>query len=545
MTERLDGHGRQLSDLLHQQRLEIRTIFDACPLMIIYKDTSGKFIRVNKATAEYWQINIKELIGKDYYQLVPQDVADRVVRDDKKVIETGKPLLAVEYTFKNSTGHQISVLADKLPYLDANGNIIGVIVFAQDITEKKQIELELLNLNQQLEQSISHANILAQQAIEANYAKSEFIANTSHEIRTPMNAIIGFTDILLDELVNKEHKKYAALIQRAASDLLNLINDVLDVSKIEAGKMKVNIADCNLDDELDNVYNLLKPLADKRGLEFILNKAQQLPGIIQADALRLRQCLINLTGNALKFTSEGKVYINASLEDIDNVKFVRIDIEDTGIGISPEDQNKIFNPFSQADSQNIKKYGGTGLGLTISKKFIELMNGDITVRSVSGQGSTFTIHLPLVNSNNYTVTEQETKSWTRKPGSVNHSSKILVAEDNLSNQMLLKKLFEKMGLEAIIVGDGKQAVDLMQSDDFAIIFLDLNMPVMDGREALRIIRQNYTHIPAVALTADADDNSGDEFKLMGFDDYVAKPINFEKLRQVIKKLTMIVNFCAF
>ena len=256
----------------------------------------------------------------------------------------------------------------------------------KEIAERKQIETRL-----------QQAKELAEAATRT---KSQFLANMSHEIRTPMNAIIGFSEVLTDEELSAEQDKYVNIIRDSSHDLLNLINDILDFSKIEAGQLNIEIADCSLGQLLDSIESVMKPGATKKNLAFQIVKCSSLSGIIRTDAVRLRQCLINLIGNAVKFTENGHVYVNVSSYDVDDRPFVRFDIEDTGIGIPPEKQDLIFESFTQADGDTTRKYGGTGLGLAITKQLAQLLGGNLSLTSRAGKGSVFSLTIPAGDDTN-------------------------------------------------------------------------------------------------------------------------------------------------
>jgi signal transduction histidine kinase/CheY-like chemotaxis protein len=407
----------------------------------------------------------------------------------------------------------------------------------EEVVGERTGELKLAN--QRLRFSAERANLLAKQAVQANKAKSEFLANMSHEIRTPMNAILGFGELLCEESLEPEQKKYVEIILSSGKSLLQIINDILDFSKIEAGKLKTEMVDCSLIQMLEEIGSLFRPMCLQKNLEFDVLYCSELPQLIRTDPVRLRQCLVNMLGNAIKFTEKGHVYLNVGLENIDKTPYVRFDVEDTGIGIPPDKQQLIFEPFTQADGTHTRKFGGTGLGLTITKQIVELLHGRLSVRSEVGRGSVFTIELPVgvditqqKTVNQYEVIERLQKEPVQS--SVPVSGRILVAEDAKANQTLIEILLQKMGFHVTIVEDGQQAVEKVRSETFDIILMDMQMPVMNGYEAAREIKTMGILTPVIAVTAHA--MKGDEQKCFdaGCDGYVAKPIDKKKMEQVIR-----------
>ena len=375
----------------------------------------------------------------------------------------------------------------------------------------------------------------------ANVAKSLFLANMSHEIRTPMNGIIGFSDLLADEDLTEEQKRYVNLIRESGHNLLRLINDILDFSKIEAGQLDIEIIDCSLSKLLRTVESLMRPKAIEKGLELKVVESIGLPAQIRSDPTRLHQCLINLVNNALKFTEEGHVYINVSLEDRNNLPYIRFDIEDTGIGIVPDKQKIIFESFTQADNDTTRKYGGTGLGLTITKQLTELLGGELTLDSEKGKGSLFTLTIPA----GVDITKQPLLERTnianhtdgdKKEGAVNKlSGHVLVADDVKTNQLLVKLMLNRLGLEVTIAVDGNEAVQKAITHEYDLIFMDIQMPNMNGYEATKVLRKVGIKTPIIALTASA--LKGDDQKCIeaGCDDYLPKPLNRLELQEKILK----------
>jgi signal transduction histidine kinase/CheY-like chemotaxis protein len=399
---------------------------------------------------------------------------------------------------------------------------------------------ELKLANQRLQISAERANLLAKQAVQANKAKSEFLANMSHEIRTPMNAILGFGELLCEESLAPEQKKYVDIILSSGKSLLQIINDILDFSKIEAGKLKTEIVDCALVQMLDEIESLFRPMCRQKNLDFDVLYCSELPQMIRTDPVRLRQCLVNLLGNAIKFTEKGHVYLNVGLESIDKTPYVRFDVEDTGIGIPPDKQALIFDPFTQADGSHTRKFGGTGLGLTITKQIVELLHGRMSVHSEVGRGSVFSMELPVgidvekqSTVNRYEALEQLQKDAHELSMPV--SGHILVAEDAKANQTLIQILLQKMGFQVTIVEDGQQAVDKLRSETYDLILMDMQMPVMNGYEATREIKTMGIRTPVIAVTAHA--MKGDEQKCFdaGCDGYLTKPIDKSKLAEAIRK----------
>ncbi len=438
-----------------------------------------------------------------------------------------------------------------------------IVAFAQDITQRKKSQqklkealAEVESVNKQLESSIEKANLMAQEAAMANQAKSEFLANMSHEIRTPMNAIIGFAEVLSQEEMSEEHAQYVQTILTSANALLDLINDILDFSKIEAGKLETEIVDASLGEILHNIDSLMRPMAMQKDLQFQILQCDQLPDQIKTDPTRLRQCLINLINNAVKFTDSGHVYLNVSTEKIDSESFIRFDVEDTGIGIPPEKQDQIFESFSQADNSTTRKFGGTGLGLAITKKLTELLGGEISLKSRQHKGSVFTILLPLkeesqakldfdkyqciqyVNDDSHNQPDSSDNNPDTKDNTSDKKVKkkrILVAEDNPSNKKLIELLLKKMGLQTLIVENGKLAVEAAQKEEFAIILMDMQMPEMNGYQAVAKIRKDGIQTPIIALTAHA--MKGDRQKCInaGCTDYLQKPIEKAMLQDILDK----------
>ena len=410
--------------------------------------------------------------------------------------------------------------------------------------ELQQVNKRLRHTISQCQHAEEQATILAHEATAANRAKSDFLANMSHELRTPMNAIMGFSQLLSEGSLGEEDQSYVNMISNSGRNLLALINDTLDFSKIESGKLAVEICNCQLGEIILEVESMLRPAAIEKKIAFEILQCGVVPGTIKTDPLRLRQCLINLLGNAIKFTEAGHVYVNVAIQEYDNEIFVQFDIEDTGIGIPEEKKSIIFESFTQADSDAARKYGGTGLGLSITRQLVELLRGRISVVSTEGQGSVFTMAIPVGVRwpdedapvwNKYLSVDGINEILETEKGTAMYNGKVLVAEDNPSNQKLIAILLQRMGLEVILVGDGIEAVAQCGEQSFDIILMDMQMPNMNGYDATRQLRSQGIKTPIIAVTANA--MTGDEKKCIdvGCDGYLSKPIDRNKLEDLVSR----------
>ncbi len=408
----------------------------------------------------------------------------------------------------------------------------------EDVERARQ---ELEQTNVELVKATGRANEMAAQAEAANKAKSEFLANMSHEIRTPMNAIIGFSEVLSEQDMLEEQRAHVHTILQSGKALLSLINDILDFSKIEAGKLDIERVNFSLGELLAPIESMSKTTAHKKGIDFRIVIGDNVPAHMCGDSTRLRQCLINLVGNALKFTEQGYVHLNLSLQQQQGKPYVCFIVEDTGIGIEENKQHAIFDSFTQADSTTSRKYGGTGLGLAITKKLAGLLGGDLAMSSEQGKGSIFSLAVPVgLDANEQVNLTRE--NLVIQPTSESHpqeqlkmSGNILVAEDSLTNQMLVRLLLQKMGFEVTLADDGKKAVENAMAGSFDLIFMDIQMPNMDGYQATQKLRAAGMEIPIIALTANAMQGDREKCIAAGCSDYLTKPIDKQKLRAVLQK----------
>ncbi len=444
--------------------------------------------------------------------------------------------------------HTIRALA--LLQRDSAGQPLHLIGTNWDITAQKQAADELRESNRQLREATGQAQRLASEAAIANAAKSEFLANMSHEIRTPMNGVIGMTGLLLDTDLTVEQQEYTETVRSSGESLLTLVNDILDFSKIEAGKLDLETLDFDLRRTLEDARQLLWVKAVDKGLGLTCSIAPNVPVRLRGDGGRLRQILLNLGGNAIKFTPRGLIVIRADLDrEEEHSVMVRFSVEDTGIGIPPDRQEQIFSPFTQVDGSTTRKYGGTGLGLAISKQLVELLGGQIGVESEPGKGSKFWftaafekqpggLHPDLLNDCPPAVE----KDHASRRGCTTPMSRrrILIAEDNIVNQMVAQAILKKLGFRADVVANGKEALTSLLGIPYDLVLMDCQMPEMNGFEATARIRDPRTgianrKIPIIALTASAMKDDREKCLAAGMNDYVVKPVDLAILAATLEK----------
>ena len=508
----------------HYARSLIEATLD--PLVTI--NTIGKITDINDAMLKATDQTREQLIGTDFKSyFIESEKADQVYKDVfKNGIIQNIPLTIID-------GVLTDVLLNGSVYKDELGNIMGAVVVARDITELKRIEKELIEAKVTAELSTliaEDAKIKAEKATgiaeEAVKSKQQFLSNMSHEIRTPMNAIIGFTKVVLKTELNDKQKEYLNAIKLSGDALIVLINDILDLAKVDAGKMAFEASPFNLKTSILDMLNLFEARILEKNLLLVIDYDDSIPHVLLGDSMRLHQIILNLVSNALKFTSHGTITVSTKLKTESDEKVeIEFSVKDTGIGISENHLDKIFDNFQQATSGTSRLYGGTGLGLAIVKQLVEYQKGSVRVDSKLGQGSTFSFVLPLLKTDKSSTIDESIFGENFNTLNI----KVLVVEDIALNQLLMKTILDDFGFERDIAANGLIAIEKLRHNFYDIILMDLQMPEMNGFEATEYIRKTMNmDIPIIALTADVTTVDLEKCKAVGMNDYLAKPLD-EKL----------------
>ncbi|MCA9131575.1 MAG: response regulator [Planctomycetales bacterium] len=510
----------------------VREALDSLAEGLLIVDRRDRILLANHAFAQVLGVDPDRLVGQRATQLGWQrdDTALTTQLPWQRAIAEERPLSNLPIQLTDVDGQPRSFVANASPLIGSEGKYRGALVTFDDVTLLEQHKVEL--------------HIAKNAAESANRAKSEFLANMSHEIRTPMNAILGFTDVLrrgMEQDANKR-QSYLDTIHRSGNHLIELINDVLDLSKIEAGKLELELAPCSPYELMADVVNVLQVRAEQQHISLKFELDGLIPASIETDCTRLRQILTNLIGNAIKFTSEGGVLVRCRLNPSGGESMLEFDVVDSGIGMTDEQAARIFNPFEQADTSVTRRFGGTGLGLSISKRFAEALGGSIHVSSQPGKGSVFTVRLKTGPLAGVTMLDNEAgqKMLLQHSEQVRSSAtlrlqpaKILLVDDGESNREFLEVILSRFGLEVDEAENGQIAVDKSLQQTYDVILMDMQMPVMDGYAATRKLRELGLTTPIVALTANAMAEDQKHCLAAGCSDFLAKPINMDRLAEVL------------
>ena len=506
-----------------------RSLIEASLDPLVTISAEGKITDVNRATEQVTGANRNCLIGSDFadYFTEPEKAREGYQQVFSQGSVTDYPL-----AIRHASGNVTDVLYNASVYRDAQGNVLGVFAAARDITERKKAEGILAEYSQRLEQRAIELELAKKAAEAANVAKSAFLANMSHEIRTPMNGVIGMANILRREGVSSQQAQRLDSIDSSAQHLLSVINDVLDISKIEAGKFSLDEAPVDVSSLMANVSSILSDRVKAKGIHLLI-EIGHLPHNLVGDPTRLQQALLNYATNAVKFTETGTVTLRAlQQEDTDNSVMVRFEVADTGIGIHPETMSRLFTAFEQADNSMTRKYGGTGLGLAITRHLAKLMGGEVGAHSTPGVGSTFWFKVKLKKRGmapeavTHTAVDAETELRKCYAG-----KRILVVDDEPINREVALIQLEAVDLVTDMAEDGAEALALARKNRYEAIFMDMQMPKLNGLEATKEIRHllGYRDTPIIAMTANAFSEDKAQCMDAGMTDFLTKPFTPEEL----------------
>ena len=529
--ERTKSHDANYANSLIEASLD--------PLITI--STEGKITDMNAALEKITGVSRKELKGTDFLDYFTEPQKAREVY--KEVFAKGS-VADYPLTLRHANGKLTDVLFNGSVYKDNRGNVLGVVIVARDVTEQKRIATELteaivfaelaVGIAEEAKEKAESATMIAENAVKA---KQQFLSNMSHEIRTPMNAIIGFTKVLLKTELSAKQKEYLLAIKMSGDALIVLINDILDLAKVDAGKMTFEQTPFKMAASISAMLHLFETKIMEKNLKLVKEYDKNIPDVLVGDPVRLHQIILNLVSNAVKFTTKGKITVSVNLlyED-ENQAIIRFSVADTGIGIPEAKIGKIFENFQQASSGTSRLFGGTGLGLAIVKQLVEPQGGIITVKSKIDEGSTFSFVLSFLK----TAAEAEVEAENLELDSEIKGLKVLVVEDITLNQLLMKTLLDDFGFERDVADNGKIAIEMMRQKSYDVVLMDLQMPEMNGFEATDYIRNVMkSSIPIIALTADVTTVDLAKCKLVGMNDYIAKPVDerllYTKIIGLIKR----------
>ncbi|MES9990824.1 MAG: AAA family ATPase [Candidatus Thiodiazotropha sp.] len=527
---------------LRESEQKFRVIFDQTFQFIGVLDTDGTLLQANRTALKFAGIDEKTVIGKPFWETPWWSHSVELQEQLKSAVkEAAKGKLVRFEADHPSMDGRISYIDFSLkPVTDADGNVVQLIPEGRDITERKRAEEELLRYKEHLEETVQRRTeelrMARDESETANRAKSVFLANMSHELRTPLNAILGFSHMMQrDKNLSKDQHESLSIINNSGEHLLKLINDVLEIAKIEAGKLQLVISTYDLHALIREVTDMMRLRAQQKGLSLGLDQSSEFPRYIKGDEARLRQILVNLVSNAVKFTVEGSVTIRLGVDDENQL--LLLEVEDTGPGISEDDQRRLFNPFEQFAEDKMQI--GTGLGLTIVQHFVLLMGGRVIVESDFGKGSRFRVELPLMRADEAEIRQLSGKIEGEVSGLApgQPSYRILVAEDQRDNQLLLAKLMADIGMEVKVANNGQECIETFKKWKPDLIWMDRRMPLMDGIEATRKIRgmPGGKQVKIVAVTASAFKEQEPELHDAGMDDYIRKPFLFSEIYDSLAK----------